>query len=164
MHVSHPRQTLSRMKGKSRRLLVQTCIFWFIFVLTDYSLSLPPPSSSLHPSFPSLFLNLLPFLPPSLLPSLPLSLPLSLPPSVPPLSGPDGNCPFLPVSQDSYREHSSPITHCKFSPNATQVATVDTDGKMRWVGTAPTDRHFAEVWLCMLLKGEVSWLLVFCVS
>ena len=43
----------------------------------------------------------------------------------------DGNCPFLPVSQVSYREHSAPITHCKFSPNATQVASVDTDGRMR---------------------------------
>ena len=43
----------------------------------------------------------------------------------------DGNCPFLPVSQVSYRDHSAPITHCKFSPNATQVASVDTDGRMR---------------------------------
>ena len=45
--------------------------------------------------------------------------------------GVDGTCPFLPVSQDFYKEHTAPITHCKFSPNATQVASVDTDGKMR---------------------------------
>ena len=47
----------------------------------------------------------------------------------------DGSCPFLPVSQVSYREHSAPITHCKFSPNATQVASVDTDGRMRLAHT-----------------------------
>lgn len=43
----------------------------------------------------------------------------------------DGNTPFLPVSQESYRSHSAPITHCKFSPNATQVASADTDGVLR---------------------------------
>ena len=46
------------------------------------------------------------------------------------VSDADGNCPFLPVRQVSYLDHSAPITHCKFSPNATQVASVDTDGRM----------------------------------
>ena len=46
------------------------------------------------------------------------------------VSDADGKCPFLPVRQVSYLDHSAPITHCKFSPNATQVASVDTDGRM----------------------------------
>ncbi|CAI7993378.1 WD repeat-containing protein 91 [Geodia barretti] len=50
--------------------------------------------------------------------------------SVVPHADADGNCPFLPVRQVSYLDHSAPITHCKFSPNATQVASVDTDGRM----------------------------------
>ena len=45
----------------------------------------------------------------------------------------DGNVPYIAVSQEMYIEHSAPITHAKFSPNATRVATVDTDGCMRQV-------------------------------
>lgn len=39
--------------------------------------------------------------------------------------------PFLVVDQYVYKEHHSPITHCKFSPSALHVASVDTDGTLR---------------------------------
>ena len=45
----------------------------------------------------------------------------------------DGKVPFIAVSQEVYREHSAPITHVKFSSNAIRVASVDTDGCMRYV-------------------------------
>ena len=70
--------------------------------------------------------------------------------------GTDGSCPFLPVSHDSYKEHTAPITHCKFSPNATQVASVDTDGRMRWVATCIycCASACASVWFCVQSMGS----------
>ncbi len=41
--------------------------------------------------------------------------------------------PYIAVSQEVYKEHNAPITHAKFSPNATRVASVDTDGGLRYV-------------------------------
>ena len=64
------------------------------------------------------------------------SLSLSPPPPPPPLSFPsglDGTPPFLPLTQETYKSHSAPVTHCKFSPNAKNVATADTDGVLKYV-------------------------------
>lgn len=43
----------------------------------------------------------------------------------------EGSAPFLPMSQAAYTRHNAPIVQCKFSPNATQVASADMDGVMR---------------------------------
>ena len=44
---------------------------------------------------------------------------------------PDGGMPFIPLSQDTYNSHSAPVTHCKFSPTAKNIATADTDGVLK---------------------------------
>ena len=45
--------------------------------------------------------------------------------------GPDGGMPFIPLSQETYNSHSAPVTHCKFSPTAKNIATADTDGVLK---------------------------------
>jgi len=42
-----------------------------------------------------------------------------------------GTNPFFPLKHETYRGHSAPITHCKFSFNASSIATADTDGVLR---------------------------------
>lgn len=44
---------------------------------------------------------------------------------------PDGGMPFIPLSQHTYNAHSAPVTHCKFSPTAKNIATADTDGVLK---------------------------------
>lgn len=48
-------------------------------------------------------------------------------------TGSNGITPFMPISNETYRGHSAPITLCKFSPNGNRIATTDTDGVMRLV-------------------------------
>lgn len=45
--------------------------------------------------------------------------------------GPEGKSPFFPVSQEVYKCHNHPITHCLFSPNASRIASVDSDANLK---------------------------------
>ncbi|PIK55449.1 putative WD repeat-containing protein 91 [Apostichopus japonicus] len=48
-------------------------------------------------------------------------------------------------SSDEYTEHHSSITHCKFSPSATSVATMDIDGVVKIWSFTPMPRTIATV-------------------
>jgi len=49
--------------------------------------------------------------------------------------------PFLLLSQEDYHEHPSSITHVRFSPTGSQVASVDVDGVVKvWSSRAATTR------------------------
>lgn len=65
---------------------------------------------------------------------------------------PDGGMPFIPLSQDTYNSHSAPVTHCKFSPTAKNIATADTDGVLKYVGpiSSYTLKH---EYFCSSLQG-----------
>lgn len=45
--------------------------------------------------------------------------------------GPEGKSPFFPVSQEVYKCHNHPVTHCLFSPNASRIASVDSDAVLK---------------------------------
>ncbi|XP_071828520.1 WD repeat-containing protein 91-like [Apostichopus japonicus] len=53
--------------------------------------------------------------------------------------------PFIVLSSDEYTEHHSSITHCKFSPSATSVATMDIDGVVKIWSFTPMPRTIATV-------------------
>ncbi|KAJ8025531.1 WD repeat-containing protein 91 [Holothuria leucospilota] len=53
--------------------------------------------------------------------------------------------PFIVLSSDEYTEHHSSITHCKFSPTATSVATMDIDGVVKIWSFSPIPTTIATV-------------------
>eukprot|EP00731_Ephydatia_muelleri_P020286 Em0013g13a len=44
---------------------------------------------------------------------------------------PSGATPFLPIDHAVYSEHGAPVTHCRFAPSATKVASCDLKGVVR---------------------------------
>ncbi|XP_041369191.1 WD repeat-containing protein 91-like isoform X2 [Gigantopelta aegis] len=58
---------------------------------------------------------------------------------------PDGDCPFLLLSQEEYGEHHSAISYCKFSMSGQYISSLDVDGIVKVWTWSPQPATMATV-------------------